>query len=243
MIALADAGDYQGQQINGGFNDGPGGISDPNWNGRADPAWSPDGTSIVYWQSLVTAPECGGSNPLPCPESTEPCVLHLRLMLAHLYDREPRPIGGLAPVPTIGSWAQRYEDFRASPVRPTLPSGTYTLRGKVGGTATVTVLNPTGKRVKEVAAVYDNYADDCRVFNGNEKAVEEAEISPFHYEDTWYSDIAMSGCETGTKITTDSNGTRGGGTTMSAIGDVFHATGSLTTTIDGEEFPQPVHGG
>jgi hypothetical protein len=235
-------GDYQGQQINGGLNDGPGGISDPNWNGRADPAWSPDGTRVVYWQSLVTSPECGGTNPLPCPASTEPGGLRLRLMLANFTDRKPQAIGGPAPVPTIGSWAQRYEDFRPSPVRPTLPTGTYTLRGKVSGTATVTVLNPTGKRIKEVTAVYDNYADDCRVFNGHEKAVEEAEISPFQYEDTWYSDITMSGCETGTKITKDSSGTQGGGTTMSAIGGVFHATGSLTTTINGEEFTQPLPG-
>ena len=235
-------GDYQGQQINGGFNDGPGGISDPNWNGRADPAWSPDGTSIVYWQSLVTSPECGGPNPLPCPESSEPGGLRVRLMLALLTDREPQAIAGPSPVPTIGSWAQRYADFRPSPVRPTLPSGTYTLRGKVDGTATVTVLNPTGKRVKEISVSYDNYADDCRVFNGSERAVEEAEISPFQYEDTLYSNITMSGCETGTKITRDSNGTEGGGTTMSAIGNVFQATGSLTTTIDGEEFTQPLPG-
>jgi hypothetical protein len=235
-------GDYQGQQINGGFNDGPGGISDPNWNGRADPAWSPDGTRIVYWQSLVTAPECGGANPLPCPESTEPGGLRVRLMLAHLTDRVPQALEGPTPVPIIGSWAQRYEDFRSSPVRPTLPSGTYTLRGKVGGTATVTVVNPTGKRVKEISASYDNYADDCRVFNGRESAVEKAEISSFQYEDTWTSNIVMSGCESGTKITRDSSGTEGGETTMSAIGGVFQATGSLTTTIDGEEFVQPLPG-
>jgi len=235
-------GDYQGQQINGGFNDGPGGISDPNWNGRADPAWSPDGTKIVYWQSLVTPPECGGANPLPCPESTEPGGLRLRLMLAHLTDREPQAIAGPAPVPTIGDWAQVYADFRPSPVRLTLPTGTYTLRGKVSGTAEVTVVNPTGKRIKEISAVYDDYADDCRVFNGSERAVETAEISAFQYEDTWTSNIEMSGCETGTKITRDANGVEGGETTMSAVGGIFQATGSLTTTIDGEEFVQPLPG-
>jgi hypothetical protein len=104
-------------------------------------------------------------------------------------------------------------------------------------------VNPTGKRIKEISAVYDNYANDCRVFNGSESAVETAEISAFQYEDTWTSNIVMSGCETGTKVTRDRNGVEGGETTMSAVGGVFQATGSLTTTIDGEEFTQPLPGG
>jgi len=232
-------GDYQGQQINAGFDDGPGGISDPDWNGRADPAWSPDGTKIAYWQSLVSGAECG---PLPCPASFEPGGLRVRLMLAHLTDREPLEIAGPADVPTIGNWTQLYANFPSSPVRPTLPSGGYILQGKVSGSAQVLISNPTGDRIKAVFALYDNYADDCRVFNGNEGAVEKAEISPFQYEDTWYSNITMSGCETGTKITKDKNGTPGGGTTMSAVGNVYKATGSLTSVVNGETFNQPAPG-
>jgi hypothetical protein len=234
-------GDYQGQQINGGFDAGPGGISDPNWNGRADPAWSPDGTRIVYWQSLVTAPECDFPNPLPCPASTEPGGLRVRLMLADLTSREPQDIDGPADVPTIGAWAHRYADFPSSPLRPTLQTGVYTLRGKVSGTATVLVSNPSGVRIKIVAASYNNYSDDCRVFNGFEAAVEKTEISPFQYEDTWNSNITMSGCETGTKITKDESGNQGP-TTMSAVGNVFAATGSLTTTVNGETYNQPLPG-
>jgi hypothetical protein len=235
-------GNYQGQQINAGFDAGPGGISDPNWNGRADPAWSPDGTRIAYWQSLVTAPECGTPNPLPCPESTEPGGLRVRLMLATLTSRVPQAIAGPAAVPTIGNWAHRYADFPSSPVRPTLPSGDYTLRGKVSGSARVLVSNPTGVRVKGIIAIYNNYADDCRVFNGSEGAAELAEIAPFQYEDSWYSNITMSGCETGTKLTQDQNGNVGGGTKMSAVGNVFHATGKLTSIVNGEEFNQPLPG-
>ena len=42
---------------------------DPGWNGRADPSRLADGTGVVWWESLVTAPACGGSNPLACPTS------------------------------------------------------------------------------------------------------------------------------------------------------------------------------
>src|SRR5947199_1617207 len=65
-----DRGNYYGQQLNAG-NGKPGSPSDPNWNAMADPRWSPDGGSVVYWQAQVTSPACGGSNPLPCPPTTE----------------------------------------------------------------------------------------------------------------------------------------------------------------------------
>jgi len=228
-------GDYQGQQINGGFDDSPGGISDPDWNGRADPAWSPDGTKIVYWQSLATAPDC-----VVCPESTEPGGLRVRLMLAELTSRTPQAIAGPAAVPTIGAWAHLHADYPSSPLRPTLQTGNYILRGKVSGTANVTISNPNGVRIKEVIVTYDNYADDCRVFNGFESALEGAEISAFQYEDTWNSNIVMSGCETGTKIS-QKQGIQGP-VTMSAVNNVFKTNGKFTTTVNGETFKQPLPG-
>ena len=65
-----DRGSYYGQQVNGNGEKSDGGINDPSWNGRADPAFSLDSTCIVYWQAIVTSPACGGINPLPCPAST-----------------------------------------------------------------------------------------------------------------------------------------------------------------------------
>ena len=44
-------------------------MSDPEWNGRADPKWSGDGTMVVYTEELTIAPACGGENPLPCFKS------------------------------------------------------------------------------------------------------------------------------------------------------------------------------
>jgi len=146
-------GDYQGQQLNGGFDDGPGGISDPNWNARADPAWSPDGTKIVYWQTLVTSSECGGGNPLPCPDSTEPGGRRTRLLIADLVSRKAKHIRGPRKVRQVDSWAQLLEANPSTPLRPILPEGTYTLAGKVRGTATIEVTHrDNGVQLQSVSA-------------------------------------------------------------------------------------------
>lgn len=114
-----DRGAYQGQQLNAG-DGSPGSVSDPNWNGRSQAAWSPDGTKIVYWQSIVTAPGCGGQNPLPCPESTEPGGRRTRLMIAHLPGREPLPITSepVTPISDVVPWGTPYTPGDPHPTRP-----------------------------------------------------------------------------------------------------------------------------
>src|SRR5438105_8748240 len=93
----AERGNYHGQQLNAGpgTQDSP---SDPNWNGRADPSWSPDGTNVVYWQALLTSPDCGRDDLAPCPNSTEPGGRRTRLMIAHLTSRKPQQLKSVEPV-------------------------------------------------------------------------------------------------------------------------------------------------
>jgi len=235
-------GDYQGQQLNGGFDAGPGGIGDPNWNARADPAWSPDGTKIVYWQTLVTSPECGGGNSLPCPDSTEPGGRRTRLLIADLVSRGPKNIKGPRDVRQVGSWAQPLATNPSTPLRPIVPEGSYSLAGKVSGTVTIEVTHrDNGVQIQSVSVVYEDFSNDCRVFNGFEIVAVGAPVGQFQNETDWNSDITMSGCETGTKITRDENGDQGT-MSLSAGGNIFEATGTLTTTIDGEVFDQPANG-
>lgn len=236
-------GSYVGQQINAGDDPpGSGGISDPNWNARADPAWSPDGTRIVYWQALVTSPSCGGTNPLPCPASTEPGGRRTRLMVADLTSRQPLAPRPRPAVPDVGSWATPFVPGEPDPLRPVLPAGTYTLRGPDGGAATVTIeLNPAGNVVQSIAVDYRRYRNGCRVFNGHERVRVLSGGDQFAPPLEWDSDITMTGCQTGTKVTHAPSGEQGPMVMSSAHRD-FQAEGTLTTTINGQVYSQPANG-
>jgi hypothetical protein len=234
-------GAYIGQQINAGTDAaGSGGISDPNWNARADPAWSPDGTRIVYWQALVSSPSCGQSDQPACPPSTEPGGRRTRLMIADLVTRKPLDAKPAAAVAEVGSWATPYVAGSPAPARYLMPEGSFTLRGKNRGTATASFTrNAAGTALASVSVQYTDFANDCRTFNGSESVVNRSPSIFAHVID-WSSDITMSGCETGMKITRTAGG-EPGTMTMSANANVFQATGTLTTTIDGKVYEQPAN--
>jgi len=235
-----DRGSYNGQQLNAG-DPSPGGIGDPNWNARADPTWSPDGTAVVYSQAMVVPPACGGANPLPCPTSTEPGGRTTRLMVAHLTSREPLPLpeGPVAEIPDEVSWGTPYVPGSPSPVRPYPPAGTYTMRGTLSGEAEVTITrDATGTTITEVAVSYTNYSDDgIYVLNGTERVVRR-NLSLFLTGVEWYSDLVQIGCSTGTK-TTSADGFK---LTLDLNNPVFNPTGTLTTTVDGVTYNQPLNG-
>jgi hypothetical protein len=234
-----DRGSYQGQQLNAG-NGAPGSTSDPNWNGRADPRWSPDGTSIVYWQSLVSAPACGGTNPLSCPASTEPGGRRTRLMIARLTSRTPTASPVVAPISDVVPWGTPFDPAAPGLVRAHLPAGTYTLRGKVFGTARFTVTeNAARSAVASVSASYTNYSDDgVHVINGTESAAGSTSALTLLTVD-WHSNLTLTGCETGNKVTSEPGGFH---LEIDLAEPVFQATGTLTTTIDGHVYRQPANG-
>jgi hypothetical protein len=234
LDAYGDRGDYHGQQLNAGPGT-PGSASDPNWNGRADPAWSPDGTTVVYWQALVTAPACGGANPLPCPESTEPGGRRTRLMIAQLTSRKPRPVKSLPPVSDVVPWAVSYHPGDLLPSRGHIPPGKYLLKGRVSGNAEVEIrATADGAGIAYVAARYDHFSNDgCHFIDGTESA--ERNGSGLQAQVVWHSDLKASGLQTGTKLTSEPGGLRFGG---------FGAAreGTLTTTINGKVWTAPPPG-
>ncbi len=233
---FGDRGKYQGQQLNEG-NGKAGSASDPNWNGRADPGWSPDGTSIAYWQALVTAPECGGSNPLPCPKSTEPGGRRVRLMIARLTSRDPVRPRKVAMFSGDVPWGTPFVPGSPPFLRPHVPAGTYTLRGQESGDATVQItVDPEGLAIASVGVEYHDYSDDgVHIINGTE-SVSGGGALDIHV--VWHSDLTLTGRHKGTKVTSEPGGFV---VDINLEETIFHATGTLTTTIDHKVYEQPAN--
>ena len=229
---------YQGQQLNAGGDTSAGGVSDPNWNARANPAWSPDGTNVVYWQALVTSPACGGSNPLPCPVSTEPGGRETRLMIARLTSRKAEKIP-TTPVPTISDsvpWGIPYTAGDPFPTLPVLPSGTYTLNGKVSGSANVQITDLTGNTaLGSVVVSYTNYSDQSGyTINGTESAIASGSF-PNNCA-TIHENLTSSGVQVGTKVTSEPSG-------FAVCGiETPMWSGTMTTTIGGTAYTSPANG-
>jgi hypothetical protein len=247
-IRAGDPEIHDGQQLNGGGDTTPGngGISDPLWNGGADPAWSPDGTSVVYYQRLVAPPACEAPTPPEptCPVSREPGGRYSRLMIAELTSRRPKaPKPQPQPVADSIPWGMPYTAGTTTlpPVRPEVPAGTYRLKGKQGS-AVVEIthgpspFNPGLTWVTGVKVTYDDYsADGVNFVNGTEEGIKT--IGPTTY--TWHADLTLSGLHRGTRTTSEP-----GGFVVASPGLAQPPTiaGTLTGTLDGLTFTSPVTG-
>lgn len=230
-----DRGHYRGQQLNYAN-------TSPDWNAGADPRWSPDGTAVAYHERLVSAPSCGGANPLPCPVSEEPGGRRTRLMLAELVDREPvhrRPVKpGADEVP----WGTPYVPGSSLPERPYPPQGTYTLSGKSSGSAKVDIVwDETRTAVKTVSLRYKRYSDDGKSFlDGTERVTRVSHSTTLTSLD-WYSDLVKTG-RGGKALATKKTSADGFHLTIDLWETVFQATGTLTTTVGGKTYTQPANG-
>ena len=213
--------------------------SDPNWNARADPVWLADSTAIVYQEAMVTAPDCGGVNPLPCPVSTEPGGRTTRLMIARFPGLKKSTPRAPAPVSDSVPWGTPYTVGNPIPVRPILPTGTYTLKGTYGGSATVVInTDASDSLVMKVSVTYNNYNGDLidRV-NGTESVTRQTDA--FFGQETWVENLTSTGpFHSQSKLTSPGGFTLGFKTLLND----FEPTGWMTTTVDGNTYLQPAPG-
>ncbi|KAH7115330.1 hypothetical protein B0J11DRAFT_496426 [Dendryphion nanum] len=234
-----DRGNYFGQQVNAAGDGSNGAVNDPNWNGRADPAFSHDGTKIVYWQALVVSPACGGQNPLPCPISSSPGQPEFRLMVAKLTSRTPKSPAPVFKIPDQLPWATPFPPGTVPPeLGYTILPGNYTLRGKSSGAAHVQFIGVKG--IDSVEVNYSNFSDDGKHFIDGWEKVTRTILLPNVWNNRidWYSDLVGSGAFNASKKT----GPGGFHIEIDAILNIFNANGTLTTIVDGVEYHQPANG-
>lgn len=233
-----DRGDYYGQEINGASTGiaGSGGFDDPEWNGGADPWFSNDGTRVTYFQIQTVPPACGGDNPLPCYNSTEPGGRTGRLMVAHLVERTPLSKRKVTPAPDQISWAAPYLPGKSAQPSLSPRAGNYTLKGKFSGSELITIIeNDSNTDYKTIKVRFDNFSDDGQAtFHGTLEVSQRTENFTVNYVD-WYSNLTREGVLPSRQFTIE------GGFHMSidVLTNIFEANGTLTTIAEGLTFRQP----
>ncbi|KAL5315023.1 hypothetical protein ACEPPN_017674 [Leptodophora sp. 'Broadleaf-Isolate-01'] len=233
-----DRGSYKGQQLSYAGDGSPGSINDPQWNSRADPKWSWDGTKIAYWEELTLSPACGGANPLPCPVSTAQGGRVQRLLVAYLVERKALNLPRVKPISDIVPWGTPYEVDSPYPVRPAPPPGIYTLKGKASGFAKVNITwTSAGTTVSSVGVKYTNFSDDgINTLRGTEMVTRAYQTPTLNLVD-WYSNLTSTGTVTATKVTSPD----GFHVSIDSWTNLFNANGTLVTTIDGVTYRQPAN--
>ncbi|KAJ5761584.1 hypothetical protein N7533_003623 [Penicillium manginii] len=230
---------YEGQQVNAAGDGSPGSVNDPFWNGGADPRWSPDGTQIAYFQLLTVAPDCGGSNPLPCPVSTAQGGRTARLMLATLTSRKPQKATKVQPVSDTIRWGVPYIPGSTVPAGLGLSYGNFSLPGKVSGHADVTfTANSAGTALETVDVTYYNYSDNGDNFIAGHEKVTALSPNATLIHVNWISNLSSTGTSRSTKVTSPD----GFHFEIDIEENKFYANGTLTTTVDDMIYQQPCNG-
>ncbi|WAO92022.1 Hypothetical protein NCS54_00951200 [Fusarium falciforme] len=236
-----DRGNYYGQRLNdqGSGVAGSGDYNDPEWNARADPRWSPDGTQVVWWDEITLSPACGGQNPLPCYPSKEPGGRAQRVVVATLTSRKPYAPVKVNMASDIVPWGIRYTPGSTDLARPQPPAGNYTLRGKHSGYAKVQLQDNSSGSLSSVSVEYVKFSDDGKfVLNGTESVKTTAGSATLTLVD-WRSDLVQT---VGGVVNTKETSPGGFQLSIDVLINIFNANGTLTTKVDGKTYHQPANG-
>mgnify|MGYP007085895338 FL=1 len=160
-----------------------------------------------------------------------------RLMLAKLASRSPLPPQPVAQLPEFIPWGVPVQAGDPLPVRPVPTPGTYTLEGKVSGSARVEIIG-NGTSIDTIAVRYRDFSDDgVNTLAGTENVTVTRQSFSASRVD-WYSDLSS---RVGTK-SSKRTGPGGFHLQIDALVNMFNATGTLVTTIDGVVYEPPANG-
>ncbi|QIW98902.1 hypothetical protein AMS68_004420 [Peltaster fructicola] len=234
-----DRDGYYGQSLNNAHKGeyGSGEFDDPQWNGQADAWFSPDGTKIVYSQAQAVSPACGGSNPLPCYNSTEEGGRDGRVMLATLSSRRPLPDReAVEPFNDVIPWATAYKPGETAPETSYIKEGQYELKGTYSGYAQIEIVENTAKNAIKTVVVnlFDYSGHAGGVINGYQNISLTTEAVTITKLD-WYANVTRTGTDAGCQHTSED----GFHMSIDALTNIFEANGTLTTSVDGVEYDQP----
>jgi hypothetical protein len=164
-------------------------------------------------------------------------------MIARFPTLPPSPVVAPARIPDnlAASWAilYKYNDPLPGPASP-IPTGTYTIVGKVMGLASVQITS-SSTAFESITATFYNYSDDgIHVINGTESVQNDPSPPALPLSVTWHDNLVLSGQRTGTKMTSEP----GGFTLDYRVLDFnnFQAQGTMTTTVNGVSYFQPANG-
>ncbi|RSM06505.1 hypothetical protein CEP52_005693 [Fusarium oligoseptatum] len=236
-----DRENYYGQRLNdqGSGVAGSGDYNDPEWNARADPRWSPDGTQVVWWDEITLSPACGGQNPLPCYPSKEPWGRAQRVVVATLTGRKPyAPVNVKTASDTV-PWGTKYVAGSKDVAPPRVPAGNYTLPGQHSGYAKIQLRDDSAGSLSSVSVEYFKFSDDGKfVLNGTESVKATAGTATLILVD-WRSDLVQA---VGDVVNTKKTSPGGFQLSIDIMTNIFNANGTLTTTVDGKTYHQPANG-
>jgi hypothetical protein len=89
-----------------------------------------------------------------------------------------------------------------------------------------------------VSVAYENYSDSPgNIINGTE-SVSQNHPKPTTAALVWRSNLVQTGSTSATKVTSSD----GFNLTIDILTNIFQATGTLTTTVNGKTFQQPGNG-
>jgi hypothetical protein len=147
----------------------------------------------------------------------------------------PAPIPNTAP----SAWAIPYTQGQALPAYVPPPTGAYTVKGDVTGYATVVITdNSSNTAIQSMQITYHNYVQlrGLNVINGRE----DLDTTTVPGDLTWNENLAAFGLQGfGKQVTSP-----GGFSVNSFLLDLsnFQATGTMTTTLNGQTYIQPANG-